>query len=149
MNEERIADGDTPFELIITGDFCQLPPIKAEFAFKADCWPVFDRNTTRLTKCWRQSDERFVAALQEIRQGNGPAGVELFQQCGVVFVPNTDTTFDGTTIIAKNEGVDRFNFAAHSRVNGKIISVRSERWGKQRGEWKNIPEMLQLKIGAY
>jgi hypothetical protein len=141
----------------LTGDFCQLPPVKAEWCFKADCWPEFEANTTRLTKCWRQSDQRFLEAINLIRSGNGKDGAMLLRDL-VEFVPNAQVGFDGTTIIAKNEMVDNFNFTSQSRLSGAMTRVANQRWGRLRSEWKwemfkgkrvgTIPPTLELKVGA-
>ena len=134
--------------LVLTGDFMQLPPVKAEWAFKADCWPEFDKHTTRLTKCWRQSDQRFLEAINLIRRGDGVGGARLLKDIGVQFAMSADQSFDGTTIIAKNDQVDRYNFTAHSKVQGVLHRVCSSRWGKVRSEWSQIPPDLGLKNGA-
>lgn len=141
--------------LILVADFCQLPPIpdkgmkEIPWAFKADCWDKFDANTTRLTKCWRQSNGDFLAAINHIRSGNGRDGSRILRDLGVTFSMDSDKGFDGTTIIAKNDAVDGFNFVAHSRVNGQMIKVANSRWGKLRKEWDQIPAELSLKVGAY
>jgi hypothetical protein len=141
--------------LILVADFCQLPPIppKGEkdipWAFKADCWDKFDANTTRLTKYWRQTDAKFLEAINLIRAGNGRDGARILKDMGINFSMESDKGFDGTTIIAKNDAVEGFNFVAHSRVNGQMVRVNNSRWGKLRKEWEHIPNELSLKIGSY
>lgn len=157
--DEGPVDGPSPLGLILTGDFCQLPPIKAKWAFDADCWGKFNANTVRLTRNWRQSDQRFLEAINLIRAGNGRDGARLLHDIGVEFVPTSSTDFDGTTIIAMNDQVNGFNFAAHMKVPGKPITVANSRWGKLRSEWRwelvkgkqagNIPPTLDIKVGAY
>jgi len=157
VNERRDWKQQEPLGLVLTGDFCQLPPVKAEWCFKADCWPQFEANTTRLTKCWRQDDQKFLDAINLIRKGDGRAGADLLRNM-VEFVPNAQVGFDGTTIIAKNEMVDNFNFTSQSRLTGAMTRVTNERWGRLRSEWKwemfkgkrigTIPPTLELKIGA-
>src|SRR5215469_13893616 len=41
-----------PLGLTLVGDFAQLPPVKARWAFESDEWHRFDAATTRLTKVW-------------------------------------------------------------------------------------------------
>src|SRR5690348_7876316 len=55
--------------LVLVGDLCQLPPIKARWIFEAECWPEFDRGTERLEKNWRQADEEFLTAINHLRAG--------------------------------------------------------------------------------
>lgn len=146
----KAMDEVSEMGLVLTGDFCQLPPVKARWAFEADTWPRFEgERTTKLTKCWRQSDENFLAALAAIRRGNGDEGVELLDKCNVAYFSNNALDFEGTTLVSKNDEVERFNWVCHSKLTTPSMSVRSFRWGKQKGEWKLIPESLELKIGAY
>ena len=152
VNEYRTVG--KPFGIVLTGDFCQLRPINEPFAFEADCWPAFERNTTKLTKNWRQGDGRFLDALNALRRGDGGAGVEILQSLGVEFADSGDANFDGTTIRATNKAVDRFNFLVHRKLKGRMVSVLSTRWGvnpngKPPSEWRQIPEKLELKIGSY
>eukprot|EP00250_Pteridium_aquilinum_P026363 c32898_g1_i1 orf=285-1964(-) len=61
-------------QLIVTGDFFQLPPVKPGnprkyFAFEADCWDKCFDLQIELKHAFRQSDERLVGMLNEIRKG--------------------------------------------------------------------------------
>ena len=149
------VDGDNLF-LLADGTVahnCQLPPIKAKWAFEAECWPMFEAETERLTKCWRQTDARFLEAVNHIRSGRGMVGATLLHQMGVEFVKHADTSFTGTTIIAKNEAVDSFNWLCHSKIPGVPTLVTSTRWmtlGRHSpSEWNLIPTELRLKNNAY
>lgn len=153
VNEILAMQGDPPIGILLTGDFCQLPPIKAKWAFEAECWPMFEAATERLTKCWRQTDAKFLEAVNHIRSGRGMVGATILHQMGVEFVKHADTSFTGTTIIAKNDAVDNFNWLCHSKIPGVPRLVTSERW-MTRGrpmpqEWNNIPTEMRLKEGAY
>jgi len=148
-NEYQDMEGE-PMGITLTGDFCQLPPIKAPWAFEAECWEHFERNTTKLTKIWRQDNLPFVEAINFAREGRGKACVEALLGCGVKFMPQQDGRFKGTTIMSKNDLVDNFNFSALMDVPGDAFGLRTATWGDQAGEWKkNIPEMLKLKEAAY
>lgn len=150
LNERRAEEGLEPLGLVLTGDFCQLSPIKAKWAFQADCWPEFERTTTRLSKVWRQANPIFLDAINHIRSGRGMVGAIKLGQLGVPFQRAADSSFKGTTILAKNDAVDNFNALAHSRVPGVPYTVPSSRWGEQCSEWtKNIPHAFNAKVGAY
>lgn len=140
-----------PLGLILVGDFLQLPPIKARFAFQAESWPRFAENTLKLTKNWRQGEGNFLDALGAMRAGQGEEAAELLAQCGVEFYDELDMDFDGTTIVAKNDKVDKFNQLRLMKLAGKPFGVRSQRWShfKEPSEWKNIPELAAFKVGAY
>jgi hypothetical protein len=150
--------------LIITGDFCQLPPVpnkhpstgrplEVKYAFEAQCWPYFEKNTTKLTKNWRQGDEEFIKALGYARRGDGMNCASILRaHSGVTFNAEIETNFDGTTIFSKNVEVDRLNTTRLRNLlhkGKKGFTVKSFRWGNQRSEWKNIPESLELAESCY
>lgn len=57
-------------QVIVAGDFFQLPPVSTpekRWAFEADCWSHFDRNTVLLTEVMRQRDAPFIRILDQIR----------------------------------------------------------------------------------
>lgn len=62
-------------QLVVVGDFCQLPPIAddaskvVKYAFEADCWNDSFSLQVELTRIFRQSDPRFIEVLQGIRVG--------------------------------------------------------------------------------
>lgn len=64
-------------QLVVVGDFCQLPPIPTKdnysrdvkYAFEADCWNDSFDLQIELTRIFRQSDPRFIELLQCIRMG--------------------------------------------------------------------------------
>lgn len=142
--------------LVLSGDFCQLPPVKGKFAFEADCWPKFATNITKLTKIWRQDNLEFLGGLNAARKGDGDKCAEIFTglesaTCRI-FHDNINTNFDGTTIYALNKDVDRLNntrLLDLISIGKRKITFRSFRWGVQKGEWKNIPEELIVCEGAY
>ncbi len=138
-----------PLGLTLVGDFCQLPPIKARWAFESDEWHRFEANTTRLTKVWRQGLGPFLDALNFARSGDGAASSELLSQSGLEWHSALDIGFDGTTIVTKNDAVDRYNGMALDKLSTAPFTLSNRRWGKQRGEWKQVPDRVTLKTGAY
>ncbi len=134
--------------IYLTGDFLQLPPVKAKWAFESPSWKQFDANTTRLTKVWRQSEGNFLNMLNLARSGSGEAAASIVDVDGG-WHDSLQDDFDGTTLISKNAEVDQFNWKALDRVEGKPFRLTNRKWGRERGEWKNIPPHLDLKVGAY
>jgi hypothetical protein len=139
--------------LTLVGDLFQLPAIKCKQPYEAECFPKFEEKMEKLTYNWRQGSGEFLTGINKLRAGNGEEGAELLRTAGVEFTNANSLDFSGTTILAKNVDVDRFNWVALSKVEGEIIKVRSERWldGSARppGEWKIIPEELQVKKNSY
>jgi ATP-dependent exoDNAse (exonuclease V), alpha subunit - helicase superfamily I member len=72
-------DGDNLFLLgdgTVTHN-CQLPPVKAKFAFEVEEWQKYAQNITKLTEVRRQADKPFVTALGHARKGNGKEAMEF------------------------------------------------------------------------
>lgn len=150
------GEHDTPpsMGLTLVGDFCQLSPVKAAYAFESPEWEKYMANVTTLTEIKRQGDRDFVEALRAARRGDGARAVEYFAP---LLQEQTDDTFNGPTIFAKNDAVDRYNQIRFDRISAPVAALPSERWGKQRSEWGNpekppytwgIPLRLPLKVGA-
>ena len=162
VNAYKSMNDREPLGLIVVGDLCQLPPVVDKsrrvkgskinplWLFKSDCWEkAFAPNVTRLTKVWRQSNPEFLQAINFLRRGNGREAAEVIKPL-TKFNYSVDQKFDGTTILATNDEVDRHNFVRLQGITEPPVEVESRRWGKQSGEWtKNIPPKLALKLGAY
>ena len=134
-----------PPRLMLVGDFCQLPPVKAPFAFESKEWPAYFANSHQLTTIRRQADLDFITALQAARRGDVRTVVDYF---GPRMVRNQEFKFEGTSIYAKNEEVDRFNTLRLDELTTREETFYSERWGAEPGDWRNIPQHLMLKVGA-
>lgn len=141
--------------LILSGDFCQLSPVpddkisnQIKYAFESLYWPLYEANLTQLTKVYRQGNPALLASLQMARQGRGVDAAIGLKQCGVEFARTADDKFDGITLFPTNKEVGDFNERRLADLPGEIVTIPSKRWGKERGEWKNIPQCLQLKDGA-
>ncbi len=85
----NIRNNGRPFggiQLVITGDFFQLPPVPeknaiAKFAFDAATWNTCIEHTILLTHVFRQKDPAFASMLNEIRLGKlAPTTVASFQR---------------------------------------------------------------------
>lgn len=58
-------------QLILSGDFCQLPPVKSDkLCFESECWSECVKNTFYLTEIVRQSDSDFKKCLNSVRIGD-------------------------------------------------------------------------------
>lgn len=88
----RVRNNQKPFgglQLILCGDFFQLPPVAREgfrFAFEAECWARCVPQLVELTTVFRQSDPAFVAALNEVRLGRCSSACAQPCACGQAWV---------------------------------------------------------------
>src|SRR5579863_1295944 len=172
VNGQRKGEGKDAMGLILCGDLCQLPAIPDEpqghgyhhapgrrrtalptpWCFESQFWPRFAANTIHLTKVWRQADSRFLAALDFARSGRGRDCVQVLQSCGQRFEFGVDMKFQGTTVVGKNDEVDRLNQMRLDQEPGRRIELPTRRWSadnKGRPEWKNIPERTILRENCY
>ena len=141
---------DRPMGIVLTGDFAQLPVVNGKMAFEAECWPEFESHTTKLTKVYRQDNLQFLSAINAARSGDGSTCALILKDLGVEFSPQAQKNYDGSTILAKNDQVDRFNYSALLDLPGDFFGLRSAYWGLEDKSWrKHIPDSLKLKIGAY
>lgn len=143
---DELMDRERPLDigLTLTGDFCQLPPVKAPFAFESPVWDRFADHVTRLTEIKRQAEKDFCEALQQARRGD----LRCLPFFSSIMKQTTEKDFPGPTLLSKNAEVDRFNWLRHTELQGEILVWKNEKAGEQRGEWKLIPESLELKEGA-
>lgn len=83
-----IRNNGRPFggiQLVVTGDFFQLPPVPdknstAKFVFDAVTWNTCIQHTILLTHVFRQKDENFARMLNEMRLGKmSPATIREFK----------------------------------------------------------------------
>lgn len=149
------AENENPISLTLVGDFAQLPPVKAPFAFESPEWERYQAHCLTLTEIKRQADRDFIEALQAVRVGDGARALPFFQDR---FQTTTDQHFPGPTLFAKNEQVGRFNMLRHEELTSTLHQFHGRSWltpgRKEPGEWKNIPRgrdgqpLIQLKEGA-
>ena len=73
---QAIRGNNKPFggiQLIVTGDFCQLPAVRSmpKYCFKTQLWNDCQFEKIILTKVWRQKDKAFIDILNKLRFVNG------------------------------------------------------------------------------
>lgn len=144
-NIEEKTQGQQRMGLTLVGDFCQLPPVKAPFAFTATHWPKFAEHHVKLTQIHRQADPAFIAALQAVRSGT--ANPTVLAPLRRAYRMQTDLKFDGVTLLAKNDEVDRLNLQRYRALTTPEVRWLNHRAGKPHPDWKHIPEVLPLKEG--
>lgn len=141
---EIAADDDFRLRLLLVGDFCQLPPIDGPYAFESGAWSRFQ--VLKLEKMWRQTEPGFIEALQAVRRGDGAAALDVLRPC---FTEKLDLQFDGATLVAKNDSVDRINALRAMKLSGPEYTWKTQRSGDQQKEWvKHIPEEFRVRKGA-
>ena len=150
---------DAPFggvQVVISGDFFQLPPISKEpkekrFAWQSPAWRALDLKTCYLNEKFRQDDGRLIQILDDIRSGEISANSEaLLAQRHEKELP---THFKPTRLYTHNVDVDRINLAELEKLEGKPKRFVYESKGSQKNIEKIfksslVLEELVLKKGA-
>ena len=148
-----------PKQLILIGDFFQLPPVITDkdrkileamwgremvrdgFAFQAPLWDSFDFVNILLTDSMRQRDDQpFLDCLNQLRQGNPDCIKWLNSNACKSDVP-------GIKICPRNRDVDRINAAESDRLEGAYFVFKSTVYGKVLPADKPAPDRLCLKVG--
>ena len=158
---EELAGVHPQIGVTLVGDFGQLPPVPdkefdpklgrernmpVHFCFDSPEWQRYAENRTRLEKIWRQEAQDFVRGLQAVRRADVNTALAFFTPNR--FSTMTDDRFEGTTIFAKNDSVDRHNQLCLDKLMTPTLTAKAVRTGQQRSDWKQIPDVLTLKEGA-
>ncbi len=133
---KTIRNNKDPFgglQIIVCGDFFQLPPINEEgfppssFAFKADCWGEMDLKVCYLEEQHRQWDEELLKVLNDIRsQDVSESTFEKLQ--GRLNTPVANDSFL-TKLYSHNIDVDAINFAELAKIKKPTVTFKMEAVG--------------------
>ena len=152
-------------QLLVCGDFLQLPPVSKGggpdadfFAFEASAWRRCFPEQRVLTKVFRQRDATFVDILNELRVGklSNRSAALLRKLKHTDLSPWTREGVEPTRLNCYNADVDRINDAALARLHAGGDGLRTFDAQDSGAEpylgslRKNgaFPERLQLKVGA-
>lgn len=107
-SENKVWGG---IQLVVSGDFFQLPPIvkrenRKEFAFEADCWGSSFDMQVELTRVFRQSEANLVKLLQNVRRGVvDHEDLDLLKKCCTEAEPDSSAV----QLYPRNQDVKRVN----------------------------------------
>ncbi|TVY46714.1 ATP-dependent DNA helicase PIF1 [Lachnellula cervina] len=150
-------------QLVITGDFFQLPPVpdydnKArgiKFAFDAGTWPTAIHHTIGLTEVFRQKDPVFANMLNEMRLGKiSDETVQAFKKLNRA--PTFEDSIAGTELFPTRNEVDNANAFRMRDLIGKSYrfdatdtgTVTDENFREKLLANMMAPKSLELKKGA-
>ncbi|KAL1525665.1 hypothetical protein AB1Y20_020515 [Prymnesium parvum] len=158
-------------QLILCGDFFQLPPVglssssKVCFLFQSKCWSRAVPETIMLREVFRQADTHFVALLNEMRRGRlSEFHVNLLRHMAAAPAPlraaNAADSGSGkadaaeaTLLFPNNESADRENARKLAELPGEPYTYEARDWppdgrGQKTMEGCIAPRMLKIKLGA-
>lgn len=159
----QIRNNSRPFggiQLVITGDFFQLPPVPennrvAKFAFDAATWSTSIQHTIGLHHVFRQKDPKFAGMLNEMREGRlTEASIAEFRKLSRP-LPEEDQLVATELFPTRNE-VERANGERLGLLQGKTFSFAARDGGTIEDKTHRdkllsnclAPENITLKKGA-
>ena len=107
-------------QLILVGDFCQLPPIAsaAHFIFETPIWSALIDETHNLTQIVRQKDPAFQTILTEARMGSlSDTSIAILK--GRMNLKWKEHTIRPTLLYTRNADVDRINQENMAALTGE------------------------------
>ena len=146
-------------QLILVGDFFQLPPVakgpaEARYAFEASCWDECVPRSYELTRVFRQQDDEFIDALSELRLGVvGPTTSALLKQCRGRALPEDDGIV-ATRLFTHKADCERINREQLSALKGQQVTIAARDSGDDPEAIAllktgcSAPESITLKEGA-
>ena len=155
---QLIRNNNKPFGgiiLILSGDFCQLPPVKSDkFLFESDIWNKCIQRIIYLTEVIRQSDKLFIKVLNNIRLANIDQEVmEVLKSREIKY--KSETGIIPTMFHATNAKVDAYNKHYYDKLDTNEYTYDLKRtWFKRTAYPEKydplirFKEKLFLKVGA-
>ncbi|CAH8509101.1 DNA helicase, variant 2 [Schistosoma haematobium] len=161
ISEQKAFGG---IQLVIFGDFFQLPPVvhpsesHNKFAFQSSSWAKCRFRVIELTHSWRQSnDPKLAHLLSVIREGQCPQwAVERLRSRLVSELVNDQNKpkIIATRLCTHRADADAWNQRKLSELPGSFKVYRSQDRGVGKGISTTIdsscpaPSVLNLKVGA-
>jgi ATP-dependent DNA helicase PIF1 len=154
-------------QLILTGDFCQLPPIterENDFCFMSKLWNKAIHFNLFLNKIYRQTDHEFQSMLNKIRVGEKDNSIlEMLQRCSFKKI-NPTALIQPTKLFPYKKDVEAINRKHLLKLGTTIIKhkvkskieVIDNNWNQnqinylimQMDSSSSYKEELELAIGA-
>lgn len=148
-------------QLVLVGDFHQLPPVVGrnaeaaicelypdnpeQWAFKSPMWGALGLRPCVLHEVVRQTDAAFQRALTQARDGD-PACAAAFNARAI---PSRAKRAPGCVELAsRNSDVDRWNNEALAALGTRILEIRADVEGKVTRHDMPAPQRLRLAVGA-
>ena len=160
-----VREIDLPFggiQLVITGDFFQLPPVlqgvddgSPRFCFEAKVWKTTIRHTIILTQIYRQIDPVFAGMLNEVREGLlTPTTIGAFRRLSRPLGSRADNQPDAAELYPRRREADVANIKRLQKIKSAAYKYLANDGDTDEDTRKMYlsncmaPEALELKRGA-
>lgn len=157
-NIQRRKLNKPDLQVIVVGDFFQLPPVITDrdrkvlethyenlgygYAFQSKYWESFNFVNIVLDEVVRQSDKDFVDALNKVREGD-PSSLWYFKHHSSPSKLKDAITVCGTNKFANNENIRQLE-----KIKSEKVTYMSELEGEVKESDKIVNDILELKVGA-
>ena len=171
IGQELRKNYNQPFggiQLILSGDFLQLPPVKDEWAFESGTWKELNLHPIVLDKPIRYDDEVYFRLLLRVRKGTCTitdhkklrARVRAYDKLHALLKKEDNTKVIKPTILySRRIDVDNHNSQEMEKLPGeeKVYiaedTFAARRKGVKRDRYEarldnTIPQIVALKVGA-
>jgi len=146
-------------QVILCGDFCQLPPVEGKYSFHAESWKKANIKSIELTQQMRQNkDECFKKMLEELRWGvcNDENYKRLKSIKNVKITRDLFNDIVPTVLYSMNVDVDKINSSEFKKLieNGAKTHIYKSKMSSNNMSTKSwvesykIPESIELCVGA-
>ncbi len=137
-----LETSERKIQLIVVGDFFQLPPVKDDYAFKSSYWNWLKLEPCILHEVVRQKNEEMVYNLNKLKYGDA--------SCIPYFMSHSSTSFfkDQITICSRRESVKSLNQMKLEQIAGRAYTYTAYGSGKTIDGFAPIEKDLVLKEGA-
>ena len=134
-------------QVILSGDFFQLPPIsrgfkEKRFAWQSPSWKDLDLQTCYLEKKFRQDDDKLISILDEIRSGN--ISQNTYDILNSRYNAKLNIEFTPTKLYTHNLDVDKINNNELEKLPTKAHSFKFESEGSK----SNIEKIFKSSLVA-
>jgi hypothetical protein len=132
-------------QVVISGDFFQLPPVskvfkEKRFAWQSPAWKSLDLQSCYLEEKFRQEENQLIQILDEIR--TGAVSVESHTFLKNRFHKGLEGDFTPTKLYTHNIDVDRINLEELYRLEGKAKVFKYT----SKGTAKNIEKIFKTAL---
>lgn len=150
-------------QIVVVGDFFQLPPVLTEqdmkiikenpeygiqldkdnlYAFQCKEWDMFNFKSVILNEVVRQSDKEYIDNLNKVRKGNAE-GLEFIEKNS-----KKTKTKNAIYLCSKNREADQVNELSLKHIKNKEYEFWAEESGEVKNDDRATQKCLKLKIGA-
>ena len=132
-------------QVVISGDFFQLPPVSKEFkekrfAWQSPVWKALGLKSCYLHEKFRQNDERLIGILEEIRIGEvSSASLNLLNES---INRSLNLAFKPTKLYTHNVDVDRINLEELGKLKAEPMLYKAT----TKGSAKNIEKIFKSAL---